>query len=533
MRMISLGLEGTAHTISCGIVDEKDILANSSSVYVPEKGGIHPREAANHHLENVIRVIKGALESASLSMKDIDLIGFSRGPGLGPCLRVAATAARSLSLRWGKPILGVNHPLGHVEIGRMLSGAKDPVMLYVSGGNTQVIAHRSGRYRVFGETMDIGLGNMLDKFARNVGIPFPGGPEIEKIAEKGKRIVDLPYSVRGMDTSFSGIMTAAMRHLETGTPLDDVSFSLQEVSFSMLVEVLERALYHLNKDEILLAGGVARNRRLRNMVRTMSEQAGVKAYLTDPAYCMDNGAMIARAAFLMYSHGERHSIADTGVDQRFRIDEVSVPWILPTEGISFREKGAEADVERTEFFGRKAIVKTRLKKKYRVEALDNRIRMERTRSEYTILRKMDDSGIPVPLVYDIDPDGYVLTMQRIEGQTLRDFLNSGHGYSAVLPELGRIVARMHDSRISHGDLTTSNMIVEEKLYLIDPSMGKYPAEVVQMAHDLFLLLESFKSSHSDLPDLKELFMEEYRKGSENPEPVMKELRAIEARRRYV
>lgn len=531
--MITLGLEGTAHTVSCGIVSDDTILSNKSAVYLPSTGGIHPREAASHHLDNIVGVIKNALDSASITAKEIDLIGFSRGPGLGPCLRVVATAARTLSLKWNKPVLGINHPLGHVEIGRMLSGAYDPVMLYVSGGNTQIIAHRGGRYRVFGETMDIGLGNMLDKFARNSGIPFPGGPEIEALAKKGGMLAELPYSVRGMDTSFSGIMTAAIRHIEKGMSLEDVSFSIQEVTFAMLVEVLERALYHLNKDEILLAGGVARNNRLRSMVSKMAEQAGVRAYLTAPEYCMDNGAMIARAAALMHANGAKQRLEDTTVDQRFRIDEVPIPWIEDRNIAFFTEKGAEANIERGEFFGRKAIIKTRLEKDYRFGELDKRIRSERTRMEYSILRKLGDSGIPVPIVYGIDPEKFTITMQRINGNTLREYLNSENEYSSLIEDLGRITAMMHESNISHGDLTTSNIMVSDHLYLIDPSMGKYPAESVQMAHDLFLLVESFRSSHSELEDLKQLFMDSYRKNFTGSAGILKELRAIEARRRYV
>ena len=209
------------------------------------------------------------MNESSLSIKDVDLIAFSMGPGLGPSLRVVATAARSLSIKYSIPIIGVNHPMGHIEIGRFVSGAYDPVMLYVSGGNTQVIAHMDGRYRVFGETIDIGLGNMLDKFARDIGIPFPGGPVIEKLALSGEKLIDLPYSVKGMNTSFSGIYTAAKNALSKGARKEDVCFSIQETAFAMLVEVTERALDYLGKKEILLAGGVAMNKRLRSMFKMM------------------------------------------------------------------------------------------------------------------------------------------------------------------------------------------------------------------------------------------------------------------------
>ncbi len=269
--MIALGIEGTAHTISCGIVDQENILSNSSRTYHNPNGGIHPREAAQHHADHVKEVVDGAMQEAGLKLDNIDLITYSRGPGLGPCLRIAATAARTLSVKSRKPILGVNHPLGHVEIGRKVTGAKDPIMLYVSGGNTQVISHYNGRYRVMGETMDIGLGNLLDKLGRDLGFPFPGGPHIEKLALSGKELLELPYSVKGMDTSFSGIYTAAREHLRKGSSREDVCLSVQEYSFAMLLEVLERGLHQTSKNEILLAGGVAKNLRLREMI---SELAG-------------------------------------------------------------------------------------------------------------------------------------------------------------------------------------------------------------------------------------------------------------------
>src|SRR5512139_2003375 len=162
--MLALGIEGTAHTVGVGIVDESaNILANEIRMYKPETGGIHPREAANHHAEHVVPLVQKALEVAGIQAKDLDLITFSQGPGLGPCLRTVATAARALSLTLDKPIIGVNHCIAHLEIGRGKTPAQDPVLLYASGGNTQVIAFANGRYRIFGETLDIGIGNMLDK----------------------------------------------------------------------------------------------------------------------------------------------------------------------------------------------------------------------------------------------------------------------------------------------------------------------------------------------------------------------------------
>ena len=325
--MITLGIEGTAHTLGVGIVDsERKVLANVLDMYRPPEGGLHPREAANHHADVVSPLILKALDEADISMKEIDVISFSKGPGLGPCLRVAATAARSLSLLLEKPIIGVNHCVAHVEIGRATTGCHDPALLYASGGNTQVIAFANGKYRIFGETLDVGIGNMLDKLGRELGLGYYAGPTIEKLAKEGDKLLELPYSVKGMDISFSGIMTAALALKKKGHRLEDIAFSIQETCFAMLAEVTERAMAHVGKDEVLLGGGVAQNMRLREMIGEMAEERGAEMFVPDRRLCMDNGAMIAWLGNLMYSSGVRMSIDDTTVEQRFRTDEVEVTW---------------------------------------------------------------------------------------------------------------------------------------------------------------------------------------------------------------
>lgn len=322
---ICLGIEGTAHTFGVGIVDDSaNVLANEWSMYVPEEGGIHPREAANHHTEHAGQIIKQAMEKANISRDDISLIAFSQGPGLGPCLRTAATAARALSLSLNVPIVGVNHCIAHLEIGRAVCDCPDPVLLYVSGGNTQVISYANGRYRVFGETLDIGLGNMLDKYGRERGMPFPAGPEIEKLAKHGSTLMELPYSVKGMDVSFSGLLTAALN--QPGT-LEDISYSIQETAFSMLVEVTERAMAHLGKAQVLLGGGVVRNKRLVEMVEIMCQERGAESFVPPPSLCSDNGAMIAWTGLVMNNAGISMSLEQTNINQKFRTDDVEITWI--------------------------------------------------------------------------------------------------------------------------------------------------------------------------------------------------------------
>ncbi len=322
--MICLGIEGTAHTLGVGIVQDCVVLSNASKMYVPSKGGIHPREAANHHTSHFTNVLKKSLEKAGVSEREIDVIGFSQGPGLGPCLRTVATAARALSLYLKKPLVGVNHCIAHLEIGRGVTDCKDPVLLYVSGGNTQVIAFLNGKYRVFGETLDIGIGNCLDKFAREMGMEFPGGPQIEKMAKRGKKYVSLPYSVKGMDVAFSGILTSALARAETEGK-EDLCYSLQETCFSMLTEVTERAMSHTEKEEILLGGGVACNKRLQEMIKKMAGERDASFFCPPNEFLIDNGAMIAWTASLMAT---KHAvkIEESGVKQNFRTDEVEITW---------------------------------------------------------------------------------------------------------------------------------------------------------------------------------------------------------------
>lgn len=329
--MICIGIEGTAHTISVGVVKDVKkkcrVLSNVIKIHRPKQGGIHPREAANHHAEFVADLIRESVNKANIDFEDIDLISFSKGPGLGPCLRTAATAARALSLTLNKPIMGVNHCVAHLEIGRgTIDNCKDPVLLYTSGANTQVIGFAEGRYRVFGETLDIGIGNCLDKFGRTIGLDFPCGPKIEELAKNGKNYLELPYSIKGMDIAFSGLLTAAEQYYNSGKKLEDICYSIQETTFAALTEVTERAMAHTEKDEVLLGGGVAANKRLQDMVNTMARERGARFFVPSRDLCIDNGAMIAWLGILMYNSGIRMDIEESTIDQRFRTDMVDVSW---------------------------------------------------------------------------------------------------------------------------------------------------------------------------------------------------------------
>ncbi len=328
-----LGIESTADDFSVGISTfDGKILANIISAYVPEEGGIHPREAARHHAEVASKVLEEAFKKSGIKPQNLSVIAFSQGPGLGPCLRTGATVARALASYLNVPLVGVNHCIAHLEIGKLKTGAKDPITLYVSGGNTIVSAFDSGRYRVFGETLDIALGNCLDVFAREAGLRqmtgMPFGAIVEKLATKGKKLISLPYTVKGMDMSFSGLLTAAVNLLKKGeNKLEDLCYSLQETAFSMVTEVTERALAHTEKREALLTGGVAANKRLQSMVKSIAEEHDAEFCVVPSEFAIDNGAMIAWAGVLAYTHGVVTPVEKSFVRLRWRLEEVEVPWI--------------------------------------------------------------------------------------------------------------------------------------------------------------------------------------------------------------
>jgi len=329
--VIVLGIEGTAHTLGIGIMRDGEILANISKQYIPEKGGIHPREAVEHHTNNFKSLLVEALEKAKLKINEIELIAFSQGPGLGPCLRSTAVAARALSQLLSIDLIGVNHCLGHVEIGRKVTKAIDPIVLYVSGGNTMVVGYEEGRYRIFGETLDIPIGNLLDTFARHVGLQHPGGPKIEKLAKNGKNFIELPYVVKGMDLSYSGLLTAANKKFDEGVKLEDLCFSLQEITFSMLTEITERALVHTEKQSVLLTGGVAANKRIQEMLQSIANENRVKFYVVSSKLAGDNGVMIAWTGLLQYKHKLRLNIENSKIRPKWRLDEIEVPWQIKNE----------------------------------------------------------------------------------------------------------------------------------------------------------------------------------------------------------
>jgi N6-L-threonylcarbamoyladenine synthase len=391
-KIIALGIEGSANKIGVGIVtSEGEILSNPRKTYITPPGqGFVPKPTAEHHRNQVLEILKEALDLAKISLKEVDVFCYTKGPGMAQPLSVGALVIRTLGLLYKKPIVGVNHCVGHIEMGRLVTKAKNPTILYVSGGNTQVIAYSEKRYRIFGEAIDIAVGNCLDRFARLINLsndPSPGY-NIEQCAKNGKNYIALPYTVKGMDVSFSGMVSFMQgivnknknnlkiktkrqkehnkkftkelanskqestseilnSNIETENKLfklddqeltenqingelayckEDLCFSLQETIFAMLVEITERAMAHTNSNEVLLVGGVGCNQRLQQMMDIMAKERGGSLCAMDDRYCIDNGAMIAYAGLLEFLKGNVTKFEDTTYTQRFRTDEVLCIW---------------------------------------------------------------------------------------------------------------------------------------------------------------------------------------------------------------
>jgi len=328
MKGFILGIESTAHTFSASVVSARgEILSNSKSVYKPPEGsGIHPFEASQSHLASAARVLAEAMCVSGVSQNEISAVAYAMGPGLGPCLRVGAVAARTLALSLGVPLVPVNHAVGHIELGCLLTGAQDPVVLLVSGGHTMIIAFSGGKWRILGESLDLTLGQLLDQFGRHHGLGSPCGAAIEEASSKSLNYLRLPYSVKGNDVSFSGLLTASKALLDGGESFSDVSYSIQETAFAMVTEVTERCLAFTSKNEVLIVGGVAANRRLGLMMTAMAKRHSSKVHLAPVEYSGDCGAQIAWTGLLAHEQGIEIPVDDSKVRQSWRLDTVEIPW---------------------------------------------------------------------------------------------------------------------------------------------------------------------------------------------------------------
>ncbi|MFC6756558.1 MULTISPECIES: bifunctional N(6)-L-threonylcarbamoyladenine synthase/serine/threonine protein kinase [Haloarcula] len=578
-----LGIEGTAWAASAAVFETDDLDDPSddhvfieTDAYQPDSGGIHPREAAEHMGEKIPQVVETAISHArerSGADEDapFDAVAFSRGPGLGPCLRIVATAARAVAQRFDVPLVGVNHMVAHLEVGRHRSGFDSPVCLNASGANAHVLGYRNGRYRVLGETMDTGAGNAIDKFTRHIGWQHPGGPKVEQHAREGE-YHPLPYVVKGMDFSFSGVMSAAKQAVDDGVsasdvsggssderresdgvPVDNVCRGLEETIFGMLTEVSERALSLTGADELVLGGGVGQNQRLQGMLEAMCEQRGAAFYAPENRFLRDNAGMIAMLGAKMYAAGDTLEIAESAIDSNFRPDEVEVTWrgrdpVGPAGQASGRRPRADQesvdrrDRSESEVQGAEAtvtieadrVIKERNPRSYRHPALDERLRTERTRQEVRLTSEARRSGVPTPLVLDVDPESARIVFQRVGAADLRERLGA-----ETVAAVGGHLARIHDAGFVHGDPTTRNVRVGgngtadgRSVFLIDFGLGYATGEPEDHAMDLHVLSQSLAGTADDPEALFSAAREAYRDESDHADAVFASLADIEGRGRY-
>lgn len=556
-----LGIESTAHTFGVGIVDfEGNVLSVVNDTFVPETGGLHPRKVVDHHNDVFLDVIDSALSKANLTLDRVNLIAFSQSPGLGPCLRIGAAVARTLAQKLHIPLVGVNHCIGHIEIGRKFCNAYDPLTLYVSGGNTIISAFETEHYQIFGETLDIAVGNMIDMVARDLDLPHPGGPKIEKLAAKSTKYIELPYIVKGMDLSFSGIYTACRNLIKSPKfgndyTKEDLAYSLQETAFSMLTEVTERALAHTEKDEVLLTGGVAANKRLQEMIQYIAEEHDAKYYVVPLRLAGDNGAMIAWSGILQYLNDSEMNIQDSIIKPKYRMDIEPIPWRKPNaifpavisqnsphktlKNLDYFRKGAEAKLLKSSWEGDTVLIKHRTEKSYRIKQLDRLLRNQRTLAESRALIRAKQFKVPTPIVQDVNLVDAAITMSFIEGVRLKDKISTikPSQLHEIFTEIGKIVARLHKNDQIHGDLTTSNIILtpQNMLFFIDFGLAYVSTSEEDKSVDLHLFKRVITSTHGDyFEDIYPWFIsgytEEYGRESEL---IIKGIEGVELRGRYI
>ncbi|MDE1761775.1 MAG: tRNA (adenosine(37)-N6)-threonylcarbamoyltransferase complex transferase subunit TsaD [Candidatus Micrarchaeota archaeon] len=323
--MLVLGIESSAHTFGVGVVGAGRVMSNEKAMFPISDKGLIPSKVAETHVKNAPTVVQAALDAAGVRLSEVEGIGYTRGPGLGPCLQVGELTAKSLAQKLAVPIAQVNHGVAHIEVTRLLTKMRDPLALYVSGGNSQILkatAEPFRHYAILGETFDIGVGNMFDNFARGIGLNPAWGSTVGKMASGGN-YVKLPYTVKGMDFAFTGLLTNAIKLAATERK-EDLCYSIQETAFSMLCEATERAMFLTKSTELCVCGGVAQSRRLKEMLKSIANEHRIKFGACADEYNADNGAMIAVVAERMLKKGMGSMVSECGIEQRYRVDRAVI-----------------------------------------------------------------------------------------------------------------------------------------------------------------------------------------------------------------
>jgi len=320
--MIVLGIESTAHTLGLGIYDSNtDRIYHVKGMYRPSKGeGLVPRKMADHHQKVFLKLLQELQEKSGIGMNKIDAVAFSQGPGIGQCLQAGAFIARHISVKYNVPLIPVNHCQAHIEIGKWDTKIMDPLVVYVSGGNTQIIIQEKDKYKVVGETLDIGMGNLFDVLGRELKLEYAHGSVLEQMAQRGKYIPDTPYSVKGMNFVFAGLLTHASKRMIGKYSPDDIVYSVMHTAFAEVAEAAERVLCLTHKKGVLLVGGVAQNKMFQDMLSKMASSHGAKFAVPSNEYNADNGAMIAYTGFVQRKKGVSITAAKAVPRPRWRVD---------------------------------------------------------------------------------------------------------------------------------------------------------------------------------------------------------------------
>lgn len=324
-RLLTLAIESSCdETAAAVIMEGREVLSNiiSSQIEIHKQyGGVVPEIASRHHLNNVNTVVDQALEEAGVTLEDVDMIGVTYGPGLVGALLIGLATAKAYALAADKPLIGVHHIHGHICANYIEHKELEPpfMALVISGGHTNIVEVEDyNKCRVLGGTRDDAAGEAYDKVARVLGLGYPGGPLIDKIAREGN-----PHAVEfkrvflekgSLDFSFSGIKTGVLNYInsekQAGREINvpDVAASFQAAVLDVIVAKTVGAAVDMGKDKIVLAGGVASNSMLREMLRKECDKKGLKLYYPAPILCTDNAAMIGCAAYYRYMAGERDGL---------------------------------------------------------------------------------------------------------------------------------------------------------------------------------------------------------------------------------
>ena len=316
--IVVLGIESSCDETSAGIVvNGRKVLSNviNSQIDIHTLyGGVVPEIASRCHVEVINQVVKEALKQANMSFKDIDVVACTYGPGLVGALLVGVSYAKGLAYSLQKPLVGVNHIEGHIAGNYITHPELEPpfLCLIISGGHTHLVKINDyTSFEIIGRTKDDAIGEAYDKVARVVGLGYPGGPKIDKLAYEGTPNIELPKSkIEGLNFSFSGIKTAVinLNHKNPDINKADLCASFEKVTTEMLIENVEKAIDETNIKKVVLAGGVSANTYIRKKFEEFSKEKNIEIYYPELKLCTDNAAMIASAGYYDYMAGQKSDL---------------------------------------------------------------------------------------------------------------------------------------------------------------------------------------------------------------------------------